>query len=119
MQVSCPQCTQRISIDDAKVPERPFSVKCPKCQTVVKLPGRAPGGAAPEPPAAEAPPPAASAPAPSSSSAADEARAQMMAPVRMSVPALVTSKGRPRAPISSATRRQKGHWRISDPQEHR
>jgi twitching motility protein PilT len=30
-----------ITIDDAKVPDRPFGVKCPKCQTVVKLPGKA------------------------------------------------------------------------------
>lgn len=56
MQALCPQCAQKIVIDDGKVPDRPFSVKCPKCQTVVKLPGRMPGGvsAAPAaPPAAE------------------------------------------------------------------
>jgi predicted Zn finger-like uncharacterized protein len=41
VQTSCPQCQTRIQIDDAKVPERPFNVKCPKCGNVVKLPGRA------------------------------------------------------------------------------
>lgn len=46
MQASCPQCQTRIQIDDAKVPDRPFNVKCPKCATVVKLPGKA---AAPPP----------------------------------------------------------------------
>jgi predicted Zn finger-like uncharacterized protein len=46
VQASCPQCQTRIQIDDAKVPDRPFNVKCPKCSTVVKLPGKA---AAPPP----------------------------------------------------------------------
>lgn len=50
MQASCPQCSQKIVIDDAKVPDRPFSVKCPKCQNVVKFPGRA-AVPAPPPPA--------------------------------------------------------------------
>jgi predicted Zn finger-like uncharacterized protein len=40
VQASCPQCQTRIQIDDAKVPDRPFNVKCPKCGNVVKLPGR-------------------------------------------------------------------------------
>ena len=40
MQASCPNCQQRIVIDDAKVPDRAFSVKCPKCQTVVRFPGK-------------------------------------------------------------------------------
>ena len=69
MQASCTQCGQRISIDDAKVPDRPFVVKCPKCQSQVKLPGKA---------AAPAPPPPAEAPPP----AEEETRAQMMAQVR-------------------------------------
>ena len=43
MQASCPQCQTRIQIDDAKVPDRPFNVKCPKCANVVKLPGRTAG----------------------------------------------------------------------------
>lgn len=60
MQAACPQCAQRIVIDDAKVPDRAFSVRCPKCQNVVKFPGR--GAAEPPPAEAEAPvaePPAA------------------------------------------------------------
>jgi predicted Zn finger-like uncharacterized protein len=44
VQANCTNCQQRIVIDDAKVPDRPFSVKCPKCQTVVRFPGK---GAAP------------------------------------------------------------------------
>ena len=40
MQANCTNCQQRIVIDDAKVPDRPFSVKCPKCQTVVRFPGK-------------------------------------------------------------------------------
>jgi predicted Zn finger-like uncharacterized protein len=40
VQAICPQCSQKIAIDDARVPDRPFSVRCPKCQTPVKLPGR-------------------------------------------------------------------------------
>lgn len=80
MQANCPNCSNRIAIDDAKVPERPFSVKCPKCQTVVKFPGK---GAA----AAPAPPPAGPT-APAAPSAAEmhapseEMRAQMMAQIR-------------------------------------
>jgi predicted Zn finger-like uncharacterized protein len=44
VQANCTNCQQRIVIDDAKIPDRPFSVKCPKCQTVVRFPGK---GAAP------------------------------------------------------------------------
>jgi len=40
VQASCPQCGSKVAIDDAKVPDRPFSVKCPKCQNAIKLPGR-------------------------------------------------------------------------------
>jgi predicted Zn finger-like uncharacterized protein len=43
VQANCPQCQTRIQIDDAKVPDRPFNVKCPKCGNIVKLPGRATG----------------------------------------------------------------------------
>ena len=57
MQSNCPNCAQRIVIDDAKVPDRPFSVKCPKCQTVVRFPGRGAAAAAPPGPATGAYPP--------------------------------------------------------------
>ncbi len=54
MQAQCPQCAVRIQIDDTKVPDRPFKVRCPKCQTLIALAGRgADVGAAaaePEPP---------------------------------------------------------------------
>ena len=40
MQAACPQCTNKLLIDDAKVPDRPFQVKCPKCGTFLKFPGR-------------------------------------------------------------------------------
>ena len=60
MQASCPHCSNKIVIDDARVPDRPFSVKCPKCANAVKFPGRQAGAdaaeAAPSPPPAPAPP---------------------------------------------------------------
>lgn len=93
MQAQCPQCAQRIVIDDAKVPDKPFAVKCPKCQTIVRLPGKA--AAAPPPPEPEItfeepappepPPPAAapaSAPGPAAGALHDEMRAQVMAQLR-------------------------------------
>lgn len=68
MQAACPTCSHKIVIDDAKVPDRPFSVKCPKCQNVVKFPGKgaAAAPAAVAPPPAAAPAPAAAAPPPPS-----------------------------------------------------
>ena len=92
MQANCPQCSQKIAIDDAKVPDRPFSIRCPKCQNVVKLPGK--GGAEAGPVAASPPPAAAPAPAPvvsvspeaprpaAASEMTDEVRAQLMAQLR-------------------------------------
>ena len=44
MQVQCSQCSTRIQIEDAKVPDRPFKLKCPRCQTVLSLAGRGAGG---------------------------------------------------------------------------
>jgi predicted Zn finger-like uncharacterized protein len=102
MQAQCPQCAQRIVIDDAKVPDKPFAVKCPKCQTIVRLAGKA-AAAPPEPEPEisfeEPPPPPAPAPAPpppappvaapsapateaSASVLHEEMRAQMMAQLR-------------------------------------
>jgi predicted Zn finger-like uncharacterized protein len=40
VQASCPQCGNRVAIDDAKVPEKPFLVKCPRCQAAIRLPGK-------------------------------------------------------------------------------
>jgi hypothetical protein len=58
-------------VDDAKVPDRAFSVKCPKCQTVVKFPGRS-----------VAPTLAEAAVAEPAASSAEEMRAQLMAQLR-------------------------------------
>lgn len=84
MQAPCPQCGTKISIDDAKVPDRPFQVKCPKCQTAVRFPGKA----APEAMPAES----ASAGSPS----AEEMKVQMMAQLRreMSMGDAAPSHGR-------------------------
>jgi len=48
VQAQCSQCSSRIQIDDSKVPDRPFKVKCPKCQAVITLPGRSAAPAAAE-----------------------------------------------------------------------
>ena len=53
MQAACPQCAHKIVVDDARVPDRPFAVRCPKCQATVRFPGRT--GAATAAPAAAAP----------------------------------------------------------------
>jgi len=71
VQANCPNCSHKIVIDDARVPDRPFSVKCPKCQKAVRFPGKGATGARPAAPAA-APAPA---PAPPPSESADEAHA--------------------------------------------
>ncbi|MGH9324888.1 MAG: zinc-ribbon domain-containing protein, partial [Vicinamibacteria bacterium] len=64
MQTNCPNCSNRLVVDDAKVPPTPFMLKCPKCQGMVKLPGRSAAAPAPAPaptlaatPAAAATPP--------------------------------------------------------------
>ena len=91
MQANCPKCANQIVIDDARVPDRAFSVKCPKCQTSVRFPGKgaAAAPAAPAPATAPARPPARAAAPPSpepSRPAADPAvealRAEAMAQVR-------------------------------------
>jgi predicted Zn finger-like uncharacterized protein len=70
LQAQCPQCSTRFQLPDEKVPDRPFKVRCPKCQNVVALPGKGDAAATPsdEPaPAApaEEPKPAVSAAPPS------------------------------------------------------
>ncbi len=74
MQSQCPQCATRIQIDDAKVPDKAFKVRCPKCQVMLSLPGRTEASA---PPAAQ-PPAAAPAPAPAFPSAAAIARRERL-----------------------------------------
>jgi len=56
VQALCSQCSTRIQIDDSKVPDRPFKVRCPKCQAVMDLPGRGTEPPAAAPPAVEPPP---------------------------------------------------------------
>jgi predicted Zn finger-like uncharacterized protein len=46
MIVTCPNCTTRLQLDEAKVPARPFSVRCPKCQQIVNA---QPPAASPQP----------------------------------------------------------------------
>ena len=71
MQAQCPQCSTRFVLDDAKVPDRAFKVRCPRCQNPVLLAGRSGEAAAPAPPeparaerAPEPPPPPSAPPAP-------------------------------------------------------
>jgi predicted Zn finger-like uncharacterized protein len=45
MIVTCPNCTTRLQLDGAKVPSRPFSVRCPKCQQIVNVQPPAPAAA--------------------------------------------------------------------------
>ena len=62
MQAQCPECSTRFQLDDSKVPDHAFKVRCPRCQHVVVLPGggkseaAAPAGAPGAPPPSEAPP---------------------------------------------------------------
>jgi len=79
MQSACPSCSNKIVIDDARVPDRAFSVKCPKCQNTVKFPGKGQGAAVV---AAPPPPPPEPAPAENAAFNAEEMRAQMMAQLR-------------------------------------
>jgi len=69
MQATCSSCSNVVNVDEnnPKLPQGPFSVKCPKCQTPVRFPGRGAKGAKAAPGAAPAPdaaPAQATAPAP-------------------------------------------------------
>ncbi|HEX9724898.1 MAG TPA: zinc-ribbon domain-containing protein [Vicinamibacteria bacterium] len=48
MQTNCPQCSQKLVVEDDKIPTGPFMLRCPKCQATLKLPGK--GGAVAPPP---------------------------------------------------------------------
>jgi predicted Zn finger-like uncharacterized protein len=76
VQALCPQCSTRIQIDDSKVPDRRFKVRCPKCQAVMDLPGRAAEPLAVEPPPRDAPAPPATPPPPSPAALARRERAE-------------------------------------------
>jgi predicted Zn finger-like uncharacterized protein len=77
VQANCPQCSNKIVVDDAKVPDRPFQVKCPKCGNVLKLAGKS--AAAPATDSTLPPTPVPGVEAPGGN---EELRAQMMAQVR-------------------------------------
>ncbi len=69
MQATCSSCSNVVTVDEKnpKLPQGPFSVKCPKCQTPVRFAGRtaaAPAGAAPASAPARPSPAKAPAPAP-------------------------------------------------------
>jgi predicted Zn finger-like uncharacterized protein len=99
VQSQCPQCSTRIQIDDAKVPEKTFKVRCPKCQHVMTLAGRGqPEGAAeapPPPPPPPSPPPAAEGSAPLLSEAALERAERAAAGERDAIVALVGPAAEP------------------------
>lgn len=102
MQANCPKCAQKIVIDDARVPDRAFSVKCPKCQTSVRFPGK---GAAAAAPAAPPAPEAARADADPGLSA-EAMRAEMMAQVRREMSlgdAVRTASGRALVALTDRT----------------
>ena len=86
MQAQCSQCSTRIQIDDTKVPDRPFKVRCPKCQAVMTLPGR--GADSPAAPEAEPPAPPEAPPAPGPAAAAPP-------PLRAAAPAEPGGDGAP------------------------
>jgi predicted Zn finger-like uncharacterized protein len=99
VQSNCPQCGQRITIDDARVPDRAFSVKCPKCQAVAKFPGRPKTETSPE------------APPPDPVAEPDEVRVPM-APVRREMSSgELPSLGR--ALVSLADRSQAGAMTVA------
>lgn len=110
MQAQCSQCATRIQIDDAKVPDRPFKVKCPKCQAIIPLPGRGAEAAESGGPPAPASPPAPPAASPASSTAkaeppSPEAIAHLERLQGSSNDAIVALAGPPAAPIEQALRR--------------
>jgi len=100
VQAQCSQCSAPIRIDDSKVPDKPFKVKCPKCQAVITLPGKGAaaagnGGteaAAPAPPPAYEPP---QAPTPAAVARRERAAASQN-------DALIALSGPAAAPIQAA-----------------
>ena len=109
MQANCPKCAQKIVIDDARVPDRAFSVKCPKCQTSVRLSGKGAAAAAPAAPPAAPPAPEAARADADPGLSAEAMRAEMMAQVRreMSLGDAVRTASR-RALVSLTDRTQAG-----------
>ncbi|HYO91276.1 MAG TPA: zinc-ribbon domain-containing protein, partial [Pyrinomonadaceae bacterium] len=46
MIVICSSCSTRLQLDEAKLPSRPFTIRCPKCQNIINGEPPAPTGAA-------------------------------------------------------------------------
>lgn len=97
MQATCTACSNVVTVDEKnpRLPDGPFSVKCPKCQTPVRFAGR------PKPPAAPAPaaaPPVAPAPAPRAAAPAEAA--PPAAPRAVSIPVKPTALPGERALIA-------------------
>jgi len=84
VQALCPQCSQKIAIDDAKVPGRPFNVRCPRCQSVVRLGGKGAAASAPSVPTPPPPTPVDLRPAAEAGGGppSEDMRAHMMAQLR-------------------------------------
>ena len=57
METNCPNCSNRLVVDDTKVPDTPFILKCPQCQGTIKLPGKAVAAASASRPTSLPPPP--------------------------------------------------------------
>jgi predicted Zn finger-like uncharacterized protein len=102
VQANCPQCGSKIAIDDAKVPDRAFQVKCPKCANLVRFPGRAPEALAP-PTAAPSEP----------ASPEDDVRAQMMAQIRREMSLTEGAVGGGRALVALTDKAQAGAITLS------
>ncbi len=58
MQVTCPHCNDSLLLDDARIPERPFGVRCRNCQKGINFPGRTAMGLSPRNNGNQPPPPA-------------------------------------------------------------
>jgi predicted Zn finger-like uncharacterized protein len=92
VQAPCPNCANRIVVDDSRVPDRAFSVRCPKCQAMVKFPGRtaaAGSDTAPTPP----PPTPPRAPEPQQAAAPEKLGEHTMAHLRRELAEAGRAKG--------------------------
>jgi hypothetical protein len=85
VQATCPKCAQKVVVDDAKAPDRAFTVKCPKCQSPVKFPGKAPAAVTAAAPSSAPEPPPIPAPAPGVAAQPDDLRAGLMAQLRREI----------------------------------
>jgi predicted Zn finger-like uncharacterized protein len=83
VQAQCPQCSTRFQLDDSKVPDRAFKVRCPRCEHVVVLQGRSAEtpGASPSSPTTSSPD-VAKAPAPPAAPSSADPLSPPPVPVR-------------------------------------